>query len=154
MNAIPESIKDHISNAKYYLKAADQHPSPTQAAAHIQLLLVAWENIVIADAELTAWVDEDSVDEKIYKDHARKFKDAPKITRIILGPRGVEPREIEFSTGKEFSDLRMACQYGSNTESKDVNEIFKTGWHVDGFRNALIERIEWTEKMVEIYEGL
>lgn len=154
MKPIPESVKERISNAEYYLEAADKHPSPVQEAVHILLLLVAWENIVIADAELEAWAGEEDIDEKVYKDHAHKFKDAPEITRNILGPNDTKPREVKFSTGREFSELRMACQYGSNTESKDVEQIFKTGWDVDNFRNTLIEKIGWVEAMVKTYEKL
>jgi len=56
--------------------------------------------------------------------------------------------------GHDFEELRMACQYGSNTESKDVQQIFKSGWHLDGLRNGLINKIKWTEMMLKIYNEL
>lgn len=65
MKPIPDSVKAHISNARYYLEAADKHPAPTKDAVHTLLLLVAWENIVIADTELSAWANEADVDERI-----------------------------------------------------------------------------------------
>lgn len=154
MKAIPDSVKAHISNARYYLEAADKHPSPTKDAVHILLLLTGWENIAIADEELSAWAREEEVDERLYKSHAVKYKKVPKVTRIILGPSGTKPREITFSGGRNFEELRMACQYGSNTEGKEVRELFKKGWHLDGLRNGLIHRIGWVEMMVGIYEKL
>lgn len=154
MKPIPDSVEEHISNARYYLEAADMHPSPTQDAVHILLLLTGWENIAIADAELDAWASEEDVDKKIDKDHAHKFKDAPTITRVIVGQSDTKTRVINFSDGRSLAELRMACQYGSNTESKDVREIFKTGWQVDTFRNVLIGKIEWVEKMLKIYRQL
>lgn len=153
MKPIPNSIKEHISNAKYYLEAADKHPAPTKDAVHILLLLIGWENIVIADEELGAWAKEEDVDKKIYKSHARKFIKMPEVTRIILDSTGTKTREFRFSSGKDFEELRMACQYGSNTET-EVRELFKTGWHLDRLRNGLISKIGWIKVLVSAYEGL
>jgi len=154
MKNIPKSVSEHIANAKYYLDAADKHPQPTQNAALILLLLVGWENIVIADHELGAWANQADIDPQIRKSHAAKLKNVPDVTRIIVGSSGMPPKEIVFSTGHDFEELRMACQYGSNTESKDVSQIFKTGWHLDELRNGLIEKIKWEETMLEIYQNL
>lgn len=149
MKQIPNSVIEHISNAKYYLAAADKHPAPTQNAVLILLLLVAWENIVIADHELSAWATETLADPNIRKSHAAKLKDIPVVKRIIVGPKGTVPKEIDFSTGHDFEELRMACQYGSNTESKDVQKIFQTGWHLDELRNGLINKISWVEVVLK-----
>lgn len=154
MKKIPKSVSDHIANAKYYLEAADKHPQPTQNAALILLLLVGWENIAIADHELGAWATDTNMDPQIRKSHAAKFKDLPSVTRTILGPSGTPPKDVEFSTGHDFEELRMACQYGSNTESKDVSQIFKSGWHLDGLRNGLIQKIQWEEMMLKVYAEL
>lgn len=108
------------------------------------------ENIVIADAELDAWAMQEDINEKIYKDHAHKFKDAPKITRIIIGPGSIKSREIDFFSGRDFSELRQVCQYGSNTESKDVQEIFANGWFTDEFQNSLRAKIKWVDVFVGI----
>jgi hypothetical protein len=153
MKAIPDSAKDHISNARYYLEAANKLPPPTKDAAHILLLLISWENIVIADKELSAWATDKAIDPKIRKDHETKFKDAPEILRVIVGAPGAHTpaRKIRFSSGKELTDLRLACQYGSTTESKAVREIFKTGWHADDFRRQLEAKIKWVEMLHEIY---
>ena len=154
MKPIPNSIKESISNAKYYLEAADKHPAPTKDAVHILLLLIGWENIVIADEELGAWAKEEDVDKKIYKNHARKFRKMPEVTRIILGQTGTKTKEVRFSSGKDFQELRIACQYGSNTETKEVRELFKSGWHLDSLRNRLIIKIRWIERLVSAYEKL
>lgn len=154
MKPIPDSVKAHISNARYYLEAADKHPAPTKDAVHTLMLLVAWENIVIADTELSAWANEADVDERIYKSHATKYKELPQVTRTILGPSGTPPKEVKFSSGRDFEELRMATQYGSNTEGKDLRVLFERGWHLDGLRRGLINKIEWTEMMVDIYEKL
>ena len=154
MKKIPKSVSEHIANAKHYLEAADKHPAPTQNAVLILLLLIGWENIVIADHELSAWANEANLDPQIRKSHALKFKDLPGVTRIILGPKGTIPKEVNFSTGHDFEELRMACQYGSNTESKDIAKIFKSGWHLDNLRNGLINKIGWEEMMLKIYNDL
>ncbi len=152
MKPMPDSVKDHISNAHYYLKAAAKFPPPTQNAAHILLLLISWENIVIADSELSAWATRSDVNPQVYKDHAHKYKDAPEIHRIILGPSGTKPREIRFSSGRDFAELRLACQYGSNTESKKVSTIFNRDWDADDFQRALVSKIGWIEALIGIYE--
>jgi len=144
MRQIPKSVSEHIANARYYLRAADKHPYPTENAVLILLLLVGWENIVLADHELSAWADETNTEPSIRKSHAAKLKDLPTLTRTIIEPSGTL-REIEFSTGHDFEELRMATQYGSNTESKSVENIFNKGWHLDGLRNGLINKIEWVE---------
>jgi hypothetical protein len=151
MKQIPKSVDEHISNARYYLSAADKHPAPTQNAVLILLLLVAWENIVLADHDLSSWASETNTSPEMRKSHSAKLQKLPAVTRIILDPKGSPSKEITFSTGHDFEELRKACQYGSNTESKDVQQIFKSGWHLDGLRNGLINKIEWTEMMLEIY---
>ena len=154
MKKIPNSVYDHIANAKYYLDAADKHPQPTKDAVLILLLLVGWENIAIADHDLSVWVSDTNTDPSIRKSHAPKLKKLREVTRIILGPSGTAPKEVKFATGHDFEELRMAVQYGSNTESKDVSKVFKTGWHLDDLRNGLINKISWTEMMLEIYKKL
>lgn len=154
MKKIPKSILDHISNAKYYREAADKHPTPTQDAINILLLIIGWENIVIANEELKSWATNVKVAGSFYKSHSVKLKKIPQVTRIVLGPSGTKPVEINVSKGKDFEKLRMMCQYGSNTETKEVKELFKSGWHTDGLRNGLIAKIRWVEMLIEIYEDL
>lgn len=154
MRPIPNSVREHISNAEYYLEAAEKHPVPTRNAVYILLLLTGWENIALADAELGAWAKKDDVDKKMYKSHASKHKKTPEIRRIILGPRGTKPKVVSYSTGRDFEKLRMACQFGSNTESVEVKEIFKSGWHLDGLRNKLIGEIKWIRILTGAYEIL
>lgn len=148
---IPESIKDYISNAKYYLGAARELPFHTHNAARILLLLVAWENIVIADKELDSWAFKTPANDKLYKDHLFKFTDAPEIYRVVLGKKGTKAQEKKFSTAKDLTDLRIACQYGTNTESKNVAEIFRTGWIPDDFERKLESKIKWTEGAMQIF---
>lgn len=154
MKALPDSIKAHASNARYYLEAADRLPAPTRDAAHVLMLLIGWENIVIADEEMSAWANQADVDEKIYKSHSTKYKDLPEVTRTILGPSGTPPRTVRFSSGRNFEELRMVCQYGSNTEGKNVRELFNRGWHLDRLRNGLINKIGWVEMQIKIYEDM
>lgn len=152
MKPIPDSVRDHINNAEYYLTAAGKLPSPTQDAAHILLLLIGWENITIADEELNAWATGEDVDKKIYKDHARKFKNAPEVLRVIVGSSGTPAKEVRFQTGRDFEELRLACQYGSNTESKDVAKIFSRGWHADGLERELGNKIKWLRTILGAYK--
>jgi hypothetical protein len=151
---VPVTIKDRVANARYYFDAAGKLPRPTQDAAHILLLLVGWENIAIADAELNAWANGDTAAERLYKDHASKLHGAPEILRVIIGPSGTKPREIRFTTGRDFAELRLACQYGSSTESKSVQQIFERGWHPDSFQRELKSKIEWVELFIGQYEKL
>jgi hypothetical protein len=154
MKPIPKSVKEHISNAQHFLDAAKKFPPPTDGSVQILLLLVAWENITIADKELSAWADGGLTDTKLHKDHATKLKDAPEIVRVILGPAGAKAREITISTGHDLAALRLACQYGSDIDSKDVKELFARGWHTDTFRRALIEKIQWVEMEVSMQEQI
>lgn len=150
---ISQAVYDRIANARYYLEAADKHPQPTRDAVHALLLLTAWENIEIADQELGAWVREDEVDARLYKDHRHKLKDAPVITRVIIGKpgTGTPVREVNYSTGKGFKKLREICLYGS-ADQKDLSKLFRSGWHLDGFRRGLVWRIQWVELFVKIHE--
>lgn len=154
MKPIPQSINEHIANARHYLQAADKHIQPAENAIIILLLLVGWENIVIADHELSAWATEADIDPSILKSHASKLKHLPKVTRVIVGPNGTKPKVVEFSTGHAFEELRMAAQYGSNTESKNVEEIFKKGWDLDELRNGLINKIGWVEVVLKTQRAL
>lgn len=156
MRKVPTSIKDHVSNARYYLEAGDEFPSPTRDAVRILLLLTAWENIQIAKEELSAWARKDIPSEKLYKDHAYKFRKAPPplITRVISGPQGTPAKTKTYSSGADFRRLLSLCRYGHKTGSKQLGSIFKRGWHLSSFRNSLIRKIEWEEMMINAYEGL
>lgn len=154
MNAIPTSVKDHISNARYYLEAADKFRPPTRNAAHILLLLIAHENIEIAKEELISWAQKTTPNKELYKSHAYKFKKARPITQIISGQKGVPPKTCTYSTGADFAKLLLICRYGFKTGSKALKLIFNRGWHTDSFRNSLIGNIKWEEMMIGIYESL
>ncbi len=151
MAKMPDSIEHYIANARLYFDAATKFPSPTNYAVEILLLLTSWENIALADGELAAWARDELLDGKLHKDHAAKFKGAPAIFRTIVGPSGTPARTIEFSTGHQLSELRQACQYGSNTESKDVRVLFDKYWHTDDFRRDLAAKIEWVELWVSVH---
>ncbi|MBL7142333.1 MAG: hypothetical protein ISS83_01525 [Candidatus Pacebacteria bacterium] len=85
MNTVPISIKDHIANACYYLKAADKFPCPVQNGVHILLLLIAQEHIQIGKEELISWVRKTTPDKKLYKNHAYKFRKVRPIMQTIVG---------------------------------------------------------------------
>jgi hypothetical protein len=154
MNAIPASVKEHISNARYYLEAADKFPPPTRNAVHILLLLIAHENIEQAKEELSSWAQKTSPNEKLYKSHAYKFKKVRPIQQIILGERGTTPKTNTYSSVADFQRVLSICRYGPKTGSKSLELIFCRGWFTDEFRNSLISKIKWEEMMVGIYEKL
>src|SRR3972149_7645369 len=99
MNTL-SSIKDRISNARYFLEAADKHPSPTKDAVHILLLLIGWENIALAREELSAWANKSNIAKDIYKSHVKKLERLPGVTRITIDKKG-KPHEKEYRSGKD-----------------------------------------------------
>ena len=151
---IPNSIKDHLSNANCYLESAKKFPYPTCDAVRMLLLLTAWENMKIAEEELSAWVRQTTPSKKLYRSHAYKFQKAPQIDRIILGPRGTSPETIIYASDSDFEELISICRYGPKTGSKDLTSIFKRGWNLDTFQNSLIDRINWENTTVKMYEDL
>ena len=99
MKRIPKSVKEHISNARYHLEAANQFPSPIRDADKISLLLTARENIKIAEEELHAWAQGAKPTEDLYKSHAYKLRDVRdtySIKRIILGKPGTPAKNYEL----------------------------------------------------------
>ena len=150
---MPKSIREHTSNAEYYLSAANKHPTPTRNAVQILLLLIGWENIVIADEELNAWVRKEGVASAVYKSHARKLKDIPEVIKVIINSNG-KGKKISFSSGRKFKKLRLMCQYGLNTGNKAVADLFKSGWHTDKLRNGLISKIGWLKVYITAVESM
>jgi hypothetical protein len=156
---VPNEIKQFVSNARYYLEAANKFPPPTKDAAHILLLITSWENIVIADKQLHAWASGGQVDPKLLRDHEAKLDEISKdsyVQRIIVGPagKGIPAQEIKYATGKELKELRELCQYGSSSETHEVSKLFARHWFSDDFRRGLVNKIEWTEMSIDIYEKL
>lgn len=155
---VPNEIKQFTSNARYYLEAADKHPSPTKDAAQILLLTISWENIVLADKKLHSWaMKNEGIDPKLQKSHEAKLDAVSKdayISRVIVGTPGLgtPTKQIDYRSGDELSKLRMICQYGKDNETHEVAEIFHSGWHSDDFRRSLQNKIEWTEMLLSIYE--
>lgn len=149
MRRIPASIKDHISNAHYYREASDKLSLPIHNAARILLLLTAYENIQIAKGELSAWAQNTPPPKELYKSHDYKFRKVSPITYI-------DPHtsvETKYSSGADFKKLLSLCRYGHKTGLKQLALIFARGWQLSYFRNSLIDKMEWAEMMVEIYEG-
>lgn len=160
MKQVPKEIKEYFSNAQYYLDSAIKLPSQKENAAHIFLLLVAWENLVTARSEISNWARKNM--EEIPKDHAKKLDEINKfagsncyISRIIIGApgTGTPAREVKYKTGKELAELRLICQYGSKSDTKNVKEVFKSYWHTDRFRDCLRRQIDWEESWLPAYEG-
>ena len=156
---VPNEIKQYTSNARYFLEAADKHPSPTKDAAQILLLTIAWENIVIADKKLHAWVFKGNIQPNLLRSHEAKLDEISKdsfITRVIVGKPGggVPTKEIKYNSGKDLSKLREICQYGDNNETHEVAKLFYRGWHTDNFRRSLQNKLDWTELGIRIYEEL
>ena len=154
MKKIPKSIKDHISNAHCYLDSANKFPHPTCDAVRMLLLLTAWENIQIAEEELHSWVQKTTPSKKLYRSHAYKFHKAKPIERIILGPKGTPAQTIVYSSDTDFEKLISMCRYGPRTGSKDLILLFKKGWDLDTFQNSLINKINWEEAAIKMYESL
>jgi hypothetical protein len=154
MKTIPKPIKERVSNALYFLRCADKLSASTDKAAHILMLLIGWENVVIADEELSAWIDKKKVDPKVYRDHAYKFKKASGVLHVILGARGAKAKTIEYSSPALLKKLREYCQYGIASESKDVSKSFSRMWYADEFRNKLINKINWTSALISAIEHL
>lgn len=154
MKKIPNSIYDHILNAHHYLKSANKFPYPSDDAVRMLLLLTAWENIKIAEEELSAWAQQTTPSKKLYRSHAYKFQKAQPIERIILGPRGTPAQTVTYSSDIDFEKLISICRYGPKTGSKDLTSIFERGWNLDTFQNSLISKINWEETAIKMYEGL
>jgi len=156
MKKIPNSVKDHISNANYYLDATKPFPSPKCDAVRVLLLLTAWENIKIAEEELHSWAQQTKPAEELYKSHAYKFRDVRKsksIDRIIILSSGTA-KTITYATGTRLGKLIEICRYGLNGGEKELASIFSKGWYSDDFERSLVSKIKWEETMVKIYEKL
>ncbi len=151
---IPKRIKERIKNAEYFLECADKFPPPTRNAAHILLLLIGWENIVIARDELHSWVDKKKTNPKLYRDHEHKFKDAGSIDHIILGSKESKTKTVAYSSPAKLKKLREYCQYGFASDSKNLDESFDNMWDADTFRNRLIGKIQWTGALISAIEAL
>lgn len=153
---LPISIKEHISNANYYLNAEGKIPSRTFDAIRISLLLTAWENVQIAEDELSSWVECTPLVQKLYKSHAYKFRNVRKsksIDQISINLQG-KAETTTYATGDDFKRLLQICRYGFETGTKELSKIFKTDWYFEEFKRALISKIKSREKIVEIYENL
>jgi len=156
---VPDDIKQFVSNARYYLEAANKLPPPTKDAAHILLLITAWENIIIADRQLHSWATNEPINPKLLKDHEAKLDEMSKdsyVQRIIVGPsgKGTPAKEIKYATGIELKKLRSLCLYGSSNETHEVAKLFERHWFSDSFRRSLVNKTEWTEMSIRIYEEL
>ncbi len=150
-------MKDHISNAQYYLQATNNFPSRKWDAIRILLLLIARENIKLAEEELHSWAQQTSPSKKPYKNHAYKLRDVRKsksIDRIILGSPGTPAKILSYSSGNQLSKLLQICRYGPKTGAKELQSIFRQGWHSEDFQRALEIKIDWESMMVGIYEKL
>ena len=156
MRKIPTSVKDHISNANYYLNAANKFPSPACDAVKILFLLTSWENIQTAEEELHSWAQRTTPAKELYKSHAYKFRNIGKsksIDRIIVGSNG-KSKTITYHSGSDFQKLLFICRYGPREGSKDLGLLFGRGWFCDDFERSLVSKIKWEETSIKMFESL
>lgn len=158
MPRVPNEIRDCISNAEYYLEAADRLPDKKENAAHIFLVILAWENLGRARKKLSNWAQKNN--KKLPNDHAVNLEDPEKfkgsgcyISHIVIKP-GVPALQKDYCTGEELKKLRIICQFGDTGASKNIRKIFASGWHVDRFREFLRRQIDWEKLWLEYYENL
>ncbi|HET9174033.1 MAG TPA: hypothetical protein VFN56_01990 [Candidatus Saccharimonadales bacterium] len=157
--SVPDEIRQFVSNARYYLEAADKFPSPTKDAAQILLLTISWENIIIADKKLHGWAVKEKLDPKLLRSHEAKLDEISKdshILRVIVEQPGkhIPVKKVKYETGAQLQKLREICQYGADDETHELATLFYRGWHSDSFRRSLHNKIEWTELTIRIYEEL
>ncbi len=151
MKKIPNLVRDHILNARYYFEAACEFPSPRRDGVKLSLLFTAWENIHIAEEELSAYIQNKTAHKDLYKTHQYKLEGIPPIDKITVEVvNGVgKAKTITYSTGEQFSKLHQICRYGHKDGIKKLPLIFKKGWFLDDFENSLLGKIEWLETMVD-----
>ena len=156
MRSIPKSIKEHISNANYYFEAANRIPPRFFVAVRILLILTAWENVQIAEEELSAWAQRTKPTKKLYTSHAYKFRNVRKsksIDKIVINSQG-KVDTTSYATDSDFEQLLQICRYGPKAGNKELGVVFKTGWFSDDFERVLASKIKWEENIVEMYENL
>ena len=153
MTQIPKHIKDYASNANYYIEAAEKFTYPSHQAVRL-LLLTAWENIKIAEEELSGWAQKTLPSEKLYRSHEYKLRKSPLIDNIIVKSTGIA-ETTTYATDAQFKQLHQICRYGTKTGSKELSKIFKRGWFLDDFERSLVSKIKWEELMVNnVYPSL
>jgi hypothetical protein len=162
MLAIPPEVEEYVANASRYLAAASRLPPPAHNAAHILLLIIGWENIVLADKTLSAWASSTTIEARLKRDHAEKLQwvtpsgATEGILHVLVGPAGsgTPVKEVWYKTGEDLARLRMLCQYGNPGSATGVSQLFARHWHADGFARGLESKIKWVEMLIKVYRGL
>ncbi|MBU6370886.1 MAG: hypothetical protein KGH93_00080 [Patescibacteria group bacterium] len=151
---IPKDITDRIANARYYLDASRKLPFRSYTGLKILSLLTAWENLTIAEEEMSAWIRKIPVSKKLYKSHVYKLKNVRKpIERIVI--KNGRAHTTIYANGTELNKLLSICRYGSKSCSKNIEEIFVgREWITDEFERGLESRISWEEMSVKMFEKL
>jgi hypothetical protein len=155
---IPQLVKAHIKNVRYFLNTLQNLPSPVAQGVRILLLLTAWENMHIAIEELRARIWETPLPPRLHKSHEAKLKDVRgPITRIYKAGGG-KLLEKAYTSPKELSDLLQTARYGPKGASTTLEEYFgnhtHTQWHTDEFERNLLSTLSWLELEIEMLENL
>lgn len=151
---VPKNVQTHISNARYYFNAAQRIPSPVADGARILLLLVAWENMHTAVAELRSYIWKTPLPKKLHKEHTAKLQEV-RGPIIQLRPFGVG-RFVEkaYLTPVELKKLLETCRYGPVGSLPDVAAHFARGWYTDEFEKDLDNKLRWLELELTIFQDI
>lgn len=152
MKKIPKHIEDYASNANYYIEASEKFVYPNHQAVKLLLLLTAWENIKIAEEELSAFIQKTIPVKELHKSHAYKFIKAPGIARVEVRSKGMKAINTFYKSPEDFEKLIYICRYGPKSGQRNLNLIFKNGWFLDHFENSLISKINWYNISVKMYK--
>lgn len=130
---IPKEIYNLISNAEYHLESALNLDEKKHIADRIYILLVALENISLANKIYCHWVDGTKIPNAYFRKHSLKLYEVRNpVIRIQFDKKKRTAKEIRYTSAKQLEKILNDLRYGPGKGAESIQEYTKNGrWFDD-----------------------
>ena len=151
---IPKEVHNYLSNAEYHLTTALALHEREHIADRIYLLLIALENVFLADELHHHWIYDTKIPENVFKEHRIKLTGVRNpVIRVQFDKKKKRAKQILYLSAKKLEKLLNDCRYGPGKGAQSLREYFSNSrWFDDELIKEVENRISWARMHVKISE--
>ena len=153
-NRIPKEIYNFALNAEYHLESALILDDKKHTADRMYLLLVALENISLADKIHSHWINNTKIPDIYFKRHGLKLDGVRNpVIRIQFDKTKKTTKEIHYKSAEQLEKILNDLRYGPGKGSQSIQNYFKDSrWFDDEFIKEIQTMLRWTKLSIELSE--
>lgn len=151
---IPKEIYNFISNAEYHLASALTLDKRKNIADRIYILLIALENISLANNIYHHWINDKKISNEYFRRHGLKLDGVRNpVIRIQFDKKKKTAKEIHYKSVKQLEKILNDFRYGPGKGTQSIQDYFRDSrWFDDEIIKEVQTRLQWTKLGIELSE--